>query len=226
MLYPQGYPHEKLSQTRNIHRHFRLRGAAGYSVEFSEIACLKMIILLIGPSAVGKTTLGQLCASQMQNCEFVDLDDAVARLNGTSTAYESAVKFGLPKFLIDCRDIVANCALAYASINVTLLIAVGEWALRMEEPEIWLSAYKTISLMAPAEEVYQRRNHLTEMSLEGYSRYNYSDARKKIFADCTIALHISGLTQEESVETLKEAVQSLRLQTYREGEYIHEKEIL
>lgn len=177
-----------------------------------------MIILLIGPSAVGKTTLGRLCASQMQNCEFVDLDDAVTRLNGTSTAYESAVKFGLPKFPIDCRDIVANYQLEYASANVTLLIAVGEWALRTEEPEIWLSAYKTISLMAPAEEVYQRRNHLTEMSLEDYSRHNYSEARKKIFADCTIALHISGLTQEESVETLKEAVQSLRLQTYREGE--------
>ena len=94
-----------------------------------------MIILLIGPSAIGKTTLGRLCASQMQNCEFVDLDDAIARLNGTSTAFESAVKFGLPKFLIDCREIVAKYALEYASINVTLLIAVGEWALRMEGPE-------------------------------------------------------------------------------------------
>jgi shikimate kinase len=101
-----------------------------------------MVILLVGPSAVGKTTLGRICASQIQKCEFVDLDDAIADLNGTSTAYESAVKFGLAKFLTDCRDIVAKYELEYAATNSILLIAVGEWVLRMDNPEVWLSAYK------------------------------------------------------------------------------------
>jgi hypothetical protein len=99
----------------------------------------------------------------------------------------------------------------------------GRWKNHIRTALCISDANKTISLMAPAEEVYQRRNHLTEMSLADYSRYNYSEARKKIFADWTITLHISGLTQEESVETLKEAVQSLRLQTYREGEYIDKR---
>jgi shikimate kinase len=171
----------------------------------------KMIILLIGPSAVGKTTLGRICVSQTEKCEFIDLDDAIAVLNGTSTAYESAVKFGLAKFLDDCRDIVAKYDLEYAHTNSTLLIAVGEWALRMDRLERWLSAYKTISIIAPAEEVYQRCNNLTEISPEDYYRYNYSEARKRVFASCSVALDIGGLTQEESVEKLKQAVESLRL---------------
>ena len=170
-----------------------------------------MIILLIGPSAVGKTTLGRLCASQMQNCDFVDLDDAVADLNGTSPAYESAVKFGLSKFLTDCRDIVAKNDLKSAATNAILLIAVGEWALRMDNPEVWLSAYKTISLIAPAEEVYQRRNDLTEMSMENYRRYNYSEARKRIYGSCNLVVEIGGLRKKGAVKRLKQAIKSLRL---------------
>jgi shikimate kinase len=170
-----------------------------------------MIILLIGPSAVGKTTLGRICASRLQDCAFVDLDDAIASLNGTSTAYESAHKHGVVKFLADCRDIVAQYDLEYATTNSTLLIAVGEWALRMDDPEGWLAAYKTISLIAPAEEVYQRRNNLTEVSFEEYCRYNYSEARKRIFADCNIVLDINGLIQDKSVEKLMQAIEGLRL---------------
>jgi shikimate kinase len=115
-----------------------------------------MIILLVGPSAVGKTTLGRICASQIPNCDFVDLDDAVANINGTSTGYETATMFGLAKFLNDCRELVAKYDLEYAPKKSILVIAVGEWALRMDEPEAWLSAYRTISIITPAEEVYQR----------------------------------------------------------------------
>lgn len=170
-----------------------------------------MVILLIGPSAVGKTTTGRICALQMRECDFVDLDDAIANLNATSTAYESVVQFGLEKFLTDCRDLVAKYDVEYATTNSILLIAVGEWAMRMDRPEAWLSAYKTISLIAPAEEVFQRRNKLTELSLEDYCPYNYSEARKRIFAGCDIVLDIDGLTQAESVEKLKQAVENLRL---------------
>ena len=172
-----------------------------------------MLILLIGPSAVGKTTLGRVCASRMQECNFVDLDDAIASLHGTSNAYESAAKFGLAKFLSDCRDIVAKYDLEYDTTSSTLLIAVGEWALRMETLEAWLSAYKTISLIAPAEEVYRRRNHLIEVSLEEYCRYNYSEARKRIYIGCNIVLDIRGLTQEESIEKLKRAIERLQPRT-------------
>jgi shikimate kinase len=170
-----------------------------------------MIILLIGPSAVGKTTLGRTCASQLQECDFVDLDDAIAILNGTSTAYESAMQYGLEKFLTDCRDIVAKYDREDAIANSTLLIAVGEWALRMDRPEAWLSAYKTISLIAPAEEVYQRRNKLTELSMEDYCKYNYSETRKRVYASCNIVLDIGDLTREESVEKLRQTIENLRL---------------
>ena len=170
-----------------------------------------MVIFLIGPSAIGKTTLGRICTSQLRECEFVDLEAAIAILNGTSTAYESAVRFGLENFLSDCRDIVAKYDLEYATSNSTVLIAVGEWALRMDAPEVSLSAYKTISFVAPAEEVYQRRNRLLEMSMEDYCHYSYSESRMKIFAGCDRTLDIGGLTQEEAVEKLKPAVESLWL---------------
>jgi shikimate kinase len=157
-----------------------------------------MIIFFVGPSAVGKTTLGRACATQERKYDFIDLDEAVAQLNHTSTADQSAIQFGLEKFLSDCREIAAAYDLQYA--NSVLLVALGEWVLRMENPEAWLSQYRTISLMAPADEVFQRRHNLIDMSFEDYCRFHYSEARKKIFANCDIALNIGNLTEEQAVE--------------------------
>jgi hypothetical protein len=64
--------------------------------------------------------------------------------------------------------------------------------------------------MAPAEEVYQRRNNLTEMSMENYRRYNYSEDRKRIYESCNLVLEIGGLRKEEAVKRLKQAIESLR----------------
>ena len=171
-----------------------------------------MVILLIGPSAIGKTTLGRICASQMAEYDFVDLDEAIARLNNVPTAYQSARQFGLARFLSDCREIVATYDSKHANANSILIIAVGEWALRMDKLETWLSSYRTVSLVAPVDEVFQRRNQLTDISFENYCRFNYSEERKRIYANCDVALDIGHLTQAEAVEKLIQAIENLRKQ--------------
>ena len=169
-----------------------------------------MIVLLIGPSGIGKTTLGRDCALRTAAYDFIDLDDAVAERNNTATAYQSAKQFGLAKFLSDCRDVVASYELRYADSYSVLLVAVGEWALRMDEPEAWLADYPTISLMAPADEVFRRRHTFIDMTFEDYCRFNYSEERKRIFASCDIALDIGNLTQAKAVEKIIEAIETLR----------------
>lgn len=171
-----------------------------------------MIVLLVGPSAIGKTTLGQACASRVPEYEFVDLDDAIANLNNTPTAYQTAKRFGLDKFLNDCREVVASYESKGVSSDSTLIIALGEWALRMDDLETWLSKYRTISLMAPAEEVFQRRNQNMDIAFKDYCRFNYSDERRKIYANCDLALDIGNLPREEAVEKLMQAIESLRNQ--------------
>jgi shikimate kinase len=106
-----------------------------------------MLIFSIGPSAVGKTTTGHRYSKKYGNCTFVDLDDAVAQLNETDTAYPTVLKFGWEKFYQDCQSIVAECE-ANDTPDLLTLVDVGEGVLWKEVSKDWLSKYKKISLVA------------------------------------------------------------------------------
>ena len=56
-----------------------------------------MIVLIIGPSAVGNTAATCRYAEKYGNCTLFNLDDAVAQRNNTETAFQTVKQFGWEK---------------------------------------------------------------------------------------------------------------------------------
>jgi shikimate kinase len=52
-----------------------------------------MIFYLLGPSHIGKTTLGLFASKTIKNCEFFDLDKLVAQRNNIKHISDLPLKF-------------------------------------------------------------------------------------------------------------------------------------
>jgi len=68
-------------------------------------------------------------------------------------------------------------------------------------------------LIAPAEEVFQRRNQNMDIAFKDYCRFNYSDERLRTYANCDLALDIGNLSREEALVNLMQAIESWRIQS-------------
>lgn len=167
-----------------------------------------MLILIIGPSAVGKTTAVRRYAEKYGACTFVNLDDSVAQLNGTETAFLTVRQFGWEKFFQDCQKIISDYEKNDPPDALTL-IDVGEGGLWKEVSRAWLSRFKKIALVASPEEVYRRRHGVLDMSLEDAYRYSFSEERMQFFRDCEAVIDCNGLSIEQVVDKMAAAIQTL-----------------
>lgn len=165
-----------------------------------------MLILIIGPSAVGKSATTHRYAEKYGNCTVVNLDDAVAQLNGTETAFQTVKQFGWEKFFQDCQTLIMDYELRDTSDSLTL-IDVGEGMLWQEASRKWLSRYKRIALVASPEEVFSRRHGVLRLSLEDVYRYCFSGERIQYFRNCEAVIDCNGLSIEQVVDKMASIIQ-------------------
>ena len=174
------------------------------------LAVLLSTFLLVGPSGIGKTTVGRLCAAALEACQFVDLDDAVASRRGTATAYNAVLKHGWEPFFQDCQDILTELVDASACSDEVLVVAVGEGALWRGDPRMWLSNYDTIALVASPREVYDRRDGQHEMSFDEYCRYSYSRELENVYRSCSAVIDCTGMVVEQVVENVMQVIRGMQ----------------
>ena len=112
-----------------------------------------MLILVVGPSGVGKSKLGEYAGQNMVNCHFFDLDKLVKERTGCSTG-KLLPEIGNDAFLdLCCREVDILCDNCLEGLYI---VAVGSRVLQSCHALEWLRQHSTLAITAPAEEVYKR----------------------------------------------------------------------
>lgn len=168
-----------------------------------------MIILVIGPSGVGKSDYGAHVSRAIPGCRFVDLDCALSERWGTP-ASQMLPEIGDDAFLDRCQQEV--CRLMASSAEANTIIAVAAGALQSRRASDWILRHKgpTVAIVSEPGEVYSRgaaRNQ--RRSLEEFAQTEYSVYRKALYNAARFQLCVSGLLVEEARERFVALVRNL-----------------
>src|SRR5437870_2377552 len=137
-----------------------------------------MLVLIIGPSNVGKSSLAEYAGERVPNCESYDLDDLISRRKDKSVR-DVFADFKPDGFLKLCRQEIDK--LRSQCRNRLCLVVVGAGALESFQARDWLNQFETIAITATPEEVY-RRDRLKEIrTFYQFKQTEYSNYRKSIY---------------------------------------------
>lgn len=151
-----------------------------------------MLLVLIGPSRVGKSTLGRYATDVLPRCLFYDLDALIAE----ETSERVSVllpRIGNQAFLVHCRQALATLEQTVAASSSLCLVAVGTGCLQAtDEATGWLGEHATIAITAPPAEV-STRDHVKGRDLVSTE---YSAARQALYQRATYQFSVAGLAQD------------------------------
>ena len=171
------------------------------------------IILVTGPSGVGKTTLGRH-ADQIVDCQFLDLDRLVAARMECSSS-KLLLSIGNDAFFGVCHDEIE--LLCNEHPNGLYVVAVGAGTLQSYHALDWLRQYPTIAILDSPEEVYGRggaRNYYR--SFEGFQRVEYSSYRDQIYETADHKLVVVGLSLQRAKDEFLERIKLIHILAKRE----------
>jgi shikimate kinase len=168
-----------------------------------------MVILVIGPSGVGKSDYGRRAAEVIPDCRFFDLDDLVSQRSGTR-ASQLLGQIGNDAFLDLCQyevdDISRSCTQGIA------VVAVGAGALQSDRVGAWLSRHvgPTIAVVAPPDEVYTRgRERNRNRTLEQFTATEYSRRRQGLYQTAKHQFKVAGLPVDEARVRFSDMIHNL-----------------
>jgi shikimate kinase/GNAT superfamily N-acetyltransferase len=186
-----------------------------------------MLVLLVGPSAVGKTTAGRLAVMRLAaTCEeamllpyarFVDLEEEVLRHNGVFPAGRGDLRsetsrlleqYGAEKFASDSLSILSNLQ-ASTREGQLLVVAAGGEILPHTGEQGRLNQCRTVALVAPAEEAFARHSQDSGVAYADFYRANYSPEHLSQFAACDYRVDCSGLDADQSAARLADLLSAI-----------------
>lgn len=157
-------------------------------------------VFLIGPSGIGKTTLGkQVCRSL--GFVFCDLDELVAQ-HMRESAGTLLPKVGADGFLCCCRAALQDELQNHHDRQ--LIVAVGAGCLESERAPRWLSQETTIAITADADEAYDRikRERSESRTREEYKSGKFFVGRRALYTRANKIVHTTNQTKEQSIAAL------------------------
>jgi len=167
-----------------------------------------MLILLIGPSGVGKSSLASYASAKISNCKFYDLDDLVAKESGVQKAINVFNRDGPEIFFQKSVEIIEN--IKNQNDNQLYLIAVGAGTLVSQQSKNRLKNYTTISIIAPPEKVIVRNPLGPNRDFQEFKMTEYSPFRLSLYQSANFNFPVDSLTKTEAqakfVEFLNEEV--------------------
>jgi shikimate kinase len=157
-----------------------------------------MVVLVVGPSGVGKSDYGEHAQKAIPNCEFIDLDSRV-RERWAMPVSRMLPQIGDEAFLCRCQQEVRD--LMESRTWGIMIVAVGAGALQSHRSIDWIAGHlgPTIAVVAAANEVYRRggaRNR--NRCFEEFVDTEYSEHRKRLYATAKHRFDVSGWSVEEA----------------------------
>jgi shikimate kinase len=157
-----------------------------------------MIILVIGPSGVGKSASGESAAQEIPSCQFFDVDAIVSKKSGMPASQLLGQK-GPDAFFSVCRHEIEK--IAQSSGGRTAIMAVGAGALVSHLARGFLSCFstRTIALVAAADEVYKRGGQRNQArTLQQFKDTEYSPYRLDLYRNAKYQCDVTGLSLDKT----------------------------
>lgn len=157
-----------------------------------------MVVLVIGPSGVGKSDYGKHVERMNPKCRFFDLDRLVRERVGERVS-QLLPRIGNDAFLELCQQEVT--ALSESCNESVAVVAVGAGALQSNLAGSWLSYHPdpTIAIIANSVEVYQRGGKRNQgRPFEEFFETEYSQYRQSLYKAAKYQCCVTGLSVEEA----------------------------
>jgi shikimate kinase len=172
-----------------------------------------MIVLVIGPSGVGKSTLVGLVKVLFTDFEFCHLDDEAAdyaHRNGliSHPDVQMIVAFGWERFLEIGKESLNELA---ASTSRHLVVDVGAGFLQTNAFIPLLQQFPSICISGSKEAAHQRCS-LRKNERRDFAEYcsiEFSKSRLTMYGLCHHTIDTTHLTEEQSAEKLSRILHSL-----------------
>ena len=155
-----------------------------------------MLILIIGPSGVGKSTLGDYASKKFSNCEFYDLDNLIKKRYNSKSTKLLFSSIGPDLFFESSCKALTEIENKYDS--QICLTAVGAGTLVSQKSKDLIVKYTTISITAPQEEVFLRNPLGLDRGIEEFKSTEYSKHRLSLYKSTNFNFKADGLNKEQS----------------------------
>lgn len=175
-----------------------------------------MVVLVIGPSGVGKSDYGEYAKKMVPGCLFFDLDSLVRKRVGMSVG-QLLPQIGNDAFLDCCQQEVD--ALLQSCPESVAVVAVGAGALQSYRAGAWLSRHPgpTIAVVAAPDEVYRRGGKRNQnRTLYQFIATEYSQHRQSLYKTAKHQCCVTGLSLEEARNHFTDMIGSLLKESARE----------
>lgn len=158
-----------------------------------------MLYLLVGPTGVGKTTLGQAAAAAIPNCKFYELERLVAVNARMASASDVMRVQGPDHYWRLCARILQAVKTRHEKSLSPALCAVGQCTLESARARTVLCKYpNSILIWAPPEEVYRRSGWWPERPFRQFVAYEYGTYPRAVYEEIgrRLRFDVTGLDKE------------------------------
>lgn len=174
-----------------------------------------MVILVIGPSGVGKTTYGRHVEEVIPECQFFDIDRLVHK-RWNKSVRQQLHDDGNNAFFKRCQQVVDGL-LQHCNESVGIA-ALGAGALQSDLVSTWLSNYPdpTIAIVADPDEVYRRGKQRNQnRTFEQFREMEYSQRRKDLYNIAQYQCYVSKLSLEEAKHYFADMIRNILIEETR-----------
>ncbi len=177
-------------------------------------ASQRLVIPMIGPSGVGKSTLLKIVRPIFPSCEFIHLDGetkAYAHRMGYIRALDLnlLVHQGWPRFFDVGMETIRHLE---SQTDKHLIIDVGAGMLQDERSLELVNNYSAICIYAKPEIAHSRclKRSKEKRTLQQYLGYEFTSHHVAMHGKCKFTLDTSGQAENESAETLAETLTQIQ----------------
>lgn len=160
-----------------------------------------MVLFVIGPSGVGKTTLIKRSQEKLPAIIHVNVDDYI-KIEYPELYHNAGNRW--PEFWSKTLECFETNEREHGSSSSLCLLDVGAGSLQTQAALEYFSQGKnTLLIEDKPENIFCRNPHWpqkTQQSFESFKATEYSKLRKKIYKTCRYRLRLAGLTQEIAPE--------------------------
>ncbi len=154
-----------------------------------------MKAIIIGPSCVGKSTLGKYAAATLSNCDYYNLDDLVKATSGCAHISEFYTEVGKDRFLELCIHEIQQNNDQCDEGDHLCLFDLGAGGMQSDEAGAALANYCRIAINCRPLILYRRYKNRHLQTSDNFKQLEFSERQCSIYDSATLKLSVTSLDE-------------------------------